>query len=205
MKPQRDHKIYKVTFENGRSYIGLTVNSLAQRKKEHENRAKRGSQFIFHKMLRNYPAIWEILQENLSLEEANEREIYFIERFDTIFPRGYNQTKGGQSGGRMSEDVRMRMSRAHKGRKHTKETREKIALGNTGKKRREESNLAQSRSMGGKPFLVFERFSGKLVGEWNVIRKCARDLGVDASNLSSCLKGRTNYLKNFVFKYKIET
>lgn len=204
MKLKRDHKIYKVTFENGKSYIGLTSNSLEQRRKEHESVSRRKPRTIFHRMLRHYSANWKILQENLSLEEANEQEIFFIKKFDTIFPNGFNQASGGGTW-EVSEDVRMRMSKAHKGLKHSKETRVKIALGNTGRKRREASNLAQAKSMGGKPFLVFERFSGKLVGEWSVIRKCARELEVDASNLSSCLKGKTKYLKNFVFKYKIES
>jgi GIY-YIG catalytic domain len=203
MKSQRGHRVYKATFENGRSYIGLTSNTLEQRRKEHESVARRKPRTIFHRMLRHYPAKWEILQDNLTLEEANSYEISFIQKFDTIFPKGFNQVTGGGSW-RVSEDTKMRMSKAHGGRKHSRKTREKIALGNTGKIRKGESNLAQARSMGGKTFLVFEKFSGRLIGEWDVVRKCARDLGVDASNLSSCLKGRTKYLKNFTFKYKIE-
>lgn len=91
--------VYKATFPNGKVYIGLTEN-FDIRLKEH----KRGSR---RKAVKDYPLYiaiekyrwenitWEIIELNLSLEEAKEKEIFYINKYNSYKKGGYNMTKGG--------------------------------------------------------------------------------------------------------------
>jgi group I intron endonuclease len=198
--------IYKVLFPNGKVYIGLTSRTLKVRRWEHENVAKVGKGHLFQSALRKHwgdksNIKWSILEKDLTLEEANEREVFYIRVLESLNPKGYNQTIGGLAS-KFSEDTRMRMSIAKMGHKHSKETRLKMGLAGKGRIRTEDSNEKQAKSMKGEPFLVFHKDTEELIGEWRVVRKCGRDLGIDASNLSKCLKGNLEYLKFYKFKYK---
>ncbi len=83
-----------------------------------------------------------------SLEMANFLESCFIKKYDT-FKNGFNLTSGG---GRcdISEETRMKMSQANKGRTVSEETRTKISQANKGKKRSEESRVKMSQARKGK-------------------------------------------------------
>jgi group I intron endonuclease len=80
----------------------------------------------------------EILEEVEDINLLNEREIYWIEHYDT-FKSGYNSTLGGKQNTIVSEETRLKMSLAKSGKNnpffkkhHSKESREKIALSNKG-------------------------------------------------------------------------
>ena len=88
--------IYKATCsKTGKSYIGQTIRELEQRKREH---FKAQDDYYFHTELRKYGDenfSWEII-EQCPNEKLNEREIYWIDYYDTYF-HGYNETKGGDN------------------------------------------------------------------------------------------------------------
>ena len=72
--------------------------------------------------------------EECDIEKLDEREIFWIEKFDS-FNNGYNNTIGGNGirriipwnkGMVMSEEYKQSLSDAHKGYKHTKEQKEKL-------------------------------------------------------------------------------
>lgn len=79
----------------GKKYIGQTVNE-KQRKNAHVNRAKNGCEFLFYRAVRKYGwenfiyGVIDIFEENL----LNEKEVYYIDYYDT-FNNGYNNTIGG--------------------------------------------------------------------------------------------------------------
>ena len=91
--------IYKVTNKiNGKVYIGQSVD-IGRRWREHMT-AK--DDIYFHKAIQKYGVdnfIWEVI-EKCKKSELDEREIYWIEYYDS-FNKGYNCTKGGDgvSGG----------------------------------------------------------------------------------------------------------
>lgn len=93
--------IYKATnILNNKSYIGQTVKTVEERKKEHFYMAfNKNEQTYFYNALRKYGKEnfkWEILEENILKEQLNEREIFWINYYNT-FNKGYNLTKGGDS------------------------------------------------------------------------------------------------------------
>lgn len=122
---------------NGKAYIGQTINSLKQRKKEHINTANKGKDNIyFHSAIRKYGREnfdWEILNKCNTIEELNKLEIYFIKKFNT-FGGGYNLSTGGRNA-IASVEMRKKVSEANKGEKnymfgkhHSKDAKRKIAL-----------------------------------------------------------------------------
>lgn len=92
--------IYKYTSPNGKVYIGQTINSLAQR-------AKNITSGIGYKKCK---AFWNAIQkyqfqnfqvdilEEVKVDQLNDREAYYIKKFNSIAPYGYNLTEGGQAG-----------------------------------------------------------------------------------------------------------
>ena len=94
--------IYKATSPSGKSYIGLTSQSLSRRKYQHFGSAKRGAGSAFQNCLRKYgdQVVWEVLEQGLvSFEQASEREIFYINQFQTYRTgKGYNCTRGGDVG-----------------------------------------------------------------------------------------------------------
>ena len=98
--------VYQLKSPSGNSYIGQTKRSLELRFTEHLSfyrkwlesgrERKGGSTKLFYAFDKYGIDCWEIsiLHEANTLEELNEKEIYFINLFDTV-SKGYNITLGG--------------------------------------------------------------------------------------------------------------
>ncbi len=91
--------IYKITNKlNGKSYIGKTeLNNPIDRYKEHiaDSKKERNKKRPLYSAMNKYGIenfLFEILEET---NEPNEREVFYIEKFDTYGNKGYNATRGG--------------------------------------------------------------------------------------------------------------
>lgn len=87
--------VYKHTSPKGKSYIGITKNETSRRWGKNGNNYK--PQTKFWNAIKKYG--WdnfthEILEENLSLLTASEKERYYIKKYDAI-KNGYNVDEGG--------------------------------------------------------------------------------------------------------------
>ena len=119
---------------NGKQYIGIAVN-VGRRWIEHK--CGHGSLIVYH-------AIQKYGMENLAFdvycegceENITQLEVTLIAQLNTKAPKGYNLTDGGEgsTGWVPSNETRENMSKAHSGsknamygKKHSKETRAKIA------------------------------------------------------------------------------
>lgn len=97
-KPQKGKGfIYRYISPSGKSYIGQTIRSLKERA------GKDGVQYtncsIFFRAIQKYGFNnfqFEILEE-VKLELIDEREKYYIEKYNSIQPNGYNIQKGGEN------------------------------------------------------------------------------------------------------------
>ncbi len=133
----------------GKRYIGQTINP-DQRKRSHLHEAiKRNSDYYFHKSIRKHGwnnFKYEILEENVERSLLNERETYYINQFNTIWPNGYNQclansldesaierakeTKRKKYVSMSEEEKKMltkHMCEKNKGRKRSEETKRKMS------------------------------------------------------------------------------
>lgn len=86
---------------NGKQYVGQTIKTLDQRRKEHEWYAKhpykRFNQTI-HSALAKYGVDafkWEVVFETNDVLELKAKEIELIAQLGTFKPNGYNLTLGG--------------------------------------------------------------------------------------------------------------
>ena len=91
--------------KTGKQYVG---QHCVKEKKEDPNywsgycpsAVKRNNRLIYRAIKkhgkRNFKR--EVLCWCTSLEEANEKEVYYIEKYDTMAPNGYNTASGGSNG-----------------------------------------------------------------------------------------------------------
>ena len=86
--------IYLAKHENGKIYVGETGTPFIQRIKSHLR--KRGTDFELAINRKNMDEfVWSILESDLpDIKERFEREIYYIEKYNS-FNEGFNMTKGG--------------------------------------------------------------------------------------------------------------
>ena len=88
--------IYLITnLVNNKKYVGQT-SDYQRRMRQHKTQ---NDQLIDQKIqqygINNFS--FEILEENLSPEEANEKEKYYIKVFNSLIPNGYNIHTGGKN------------------------------------------------------------------------------------------------------------
>ena len=115
--------IYKVTcLINGKSYIGQQLNN-------RQNRTYIGSGILIKNAIRKYGRenfIKEILHYCSSKKELNEKEIFYIEKFNSTEENiGYNLDKGGKR--TLDEHYSLEMSKKLKNRKFSDEHKQKIS------------------------------------------------------------------------------
>lgn len=190
--------IYKIEHKvNHMIYIGQTYRTFNERLAEH---LKTKRNYHVDNALRKYGVqnfyldVLEEVEDNL----LDERERYWIEFYDCVSPKGYNNTYGGE-GGKMSEHTKQKISNslkgrfvgelnpmfgkpspmrgkvgAMKGKKHSKETIQKIIESRTG----ENSCVAR-------PVICLE------TGVYFISAKQAsEEMGISRSSLSCALRGK---------------
>lgn len=89
--------IYKITNTiNNKIYIGQTVRTLDERMAEHYRHNVTVIDIALNKYGKDAFKI-DIIDRADSIEELNEKEIYWIKHFDCMVPKGYNQCYGGEN------------------------------------------------------------------------------------------------------------
>lgn len=92
--------MYRLTFPNGKSYIGITCRGREKRVRHHVITARTGSKSAVHCAIRKYGER-SFLQETLLVggtKYLQNMEIAAIKAFGTLVPDGYNVGTGGESG-----------------------------------------------------------------------------------------------------------
>jgi hypothetical protein len=166
--------IYKLTNKiTGKQYIGQTVKSMAQRWRIHCSPTS-GCTYLSHAINKygqeNF--LIEIVEHCNSLDELNKKEQDYIKLFNTLSPNGYNLTTGGENclasqetkdkqsaahtgslnaffGKKHTKESRDKLSKALKGREISLEARRKMSITNTGKKRTKEARANMSKAQKG--------------------------------------------------------
>lgn len=154
----KSYVVYMHTTPNNKKYIGITSKNPIKRWGCNGNRYK--TQF-FYKAIQKYG--WDniehkILFANLSKKEAEQKEIELIKKYKSNQKEyGYNVENGGNSNGKHSEETKLKIAKANKGRKpwdygigHNETTKHKISIANKGKKRSAEAIEKMSKAKLGK-------------------------------------------------------
>ena len=154
-------QIYKITNKtNGKIYIGQAScfvgtnnnrwGSLG-RWKSHVSEALKNSDdhcVLLNNSIRKYGQqnfeVKTLYKGNFS--EINDKEVFYIQLFNSLVPNGYNLKTGGDKG-KDSEETKNKKSVAHIGKEHSNKTKENISKGqignrrNTMKRKHEEDNI----------------------------------------------------------------
>lgn len=92
--------IYKITNDiNDKVYIGQTIQTVHKRWKKHLRDSKNGSIYALHNAIRKYGVEhFHIEQIDIACtkEELDTKEKYWIAKFNSISPNGYNMVEGGK-------------------------------------------------------------------------------------------------------------
>lgn len=134
--------IYCHIFPNGKRYIGITRNTV-------EERWGGGRNYktcpLVDRAIKKYG--WdkvqhEILAEAQSKEEAEKKERFYINKFETTNSmKGYNLLPGGDvATNDATDEMRYKLGNGMRGKKHTEEEKKKIGDGVKKKFQRLESN-----------------------------------------------------------------
>lgn len=120
MKKNQLFEIYLVSnTQNNKVYIGATSQGSAKRFKQHVWKSESGSNYSFHKAIREFGTdVFEVktLEYVNTIDEAKEREKYWIIQYRSTNPKyGYN----GDCGGDImfhTEEAKVKISAIHKGK-----------------------------------------------------------------------------------------
>ena len=128
------YTVYIHISPSNKKYIGITSQNV---KKRWQNGYGYKTNKYFWRAIQKYG--WdnfehEILFENLTVDEAKEKEIELIKLYNTYRPNGYNLTFGGDNISEkiFSEETRKKISNALKGRTLSHETKQKISNASKG-------------------------------------------------------------------------
>lgn len=148
-----DLLIYKVINKvNNKVYVGQTTRSLEERKIQHLSNADRGCNFIFHRAIRKHGEDnfdWVVLEKCSNIDKLNKREEQWIKKLNTISPNGYNLRSGGENSS-VHIGTKNKMSKAHIGKKFSKDHRKNLSLSLRGKKKSDETKRKISEAKKGK-------------------------------------------------------
>jgi|GEM_PF-2555467 hypothetical protein len=157
---------------------------------------------------------------DLTKDQAEIAEKQLIKEYDATNPqKGYNIELGGCLSGKMTEEMKMKISRAHKGKKASEETRKKLRLrtgsknGFYGKHHTKETKRViglknSQKSWKGK----FGKDHNKSIPcfciETNKMyystREAERNTGIDHSSIIRCCKGKQNIAGGYHWKYYVK-
>lgn len=118
---------------NNKQYVGQTINSIQHRFDQHCYLATTDSNVPIISAIRKYGKdsfSINMLEECADFDDLNNKEKYWIKKMNT-YNIGYNATTGGDSF-EISKKSRLKMSKAHKGKTLSNETKRKISLSNQG-------------------------------------------------------------------------
>lgn len=115
--------IYKITNTiNDKIYIGYTTTSIETRMRKHKTDDIK-SDTVLGRAIKKYgwdKFRWEILEECDDKERLLELEKYYIDKYSSHIPNGYNMTFGGE---RLYGE-----NNPFYGKKHSDKTREKLSI-----------------------------------------------------------------------------
>jgi group I intron endonuclease len=140
---------------NGKSYVGQTICPVEERLQKHQHKSS-NCRAIYGAIKKygwdNFEIDWYECLDN----ELNKHEKWMVNLMRTLSPDGYNLKEGGGSRGKLSEETKQRIIVGNKGKKRSEEFKQKNREVNMGEKnpsygkpKSEESNQKRREAMSG--------------------------------------------------------
>lgn len=145
--------LYKLTFSNGKEYIGVTAGKLKKRIQRHRQATLSAKQQAVHAAWVKHGEPKATILAVIANEDLHETEIRAIRVFATRAPQGYNLTAGGEGrlGSEVSTEARAKLREAGEKRMTCPEARAKAGAQNKGRTASPEARAKMSVARKGKP------------------------------------------------------
>lgn len=215
--------IYKITnTTNGKCYIGQS-RDIEARWAKHLSAYKSSPEWELYRAFKKYGIgafSFEVIEE-CTIEELNEREIYWIAHFDS-FNNGYNMTLGGEACNGTNDKVVYQYDLSGNFIKEYKSAHEaarenNIQFTNICKVCRGERKTAggfgwsytktenigpiKTKRLGDGTVLQFTK-EGEFVAEYSSAKEARRQTGISDTTIGLVCKGKGKTAGGFVWKYK---
>lgn len=212
---------------NGKVYVGIT--SRPPKDRWGVGGCKYKSSPHFYSAIQKYG--WDnfehnILFENLTREQACAKEQELIEHFNSSNREfGYNSTLGGESfvlneeskkkksesmrgnknalGHPCSEEKKLKISNAQKGRQLTKEHKDRLSV--AAAQRHVPCSKKKKEILSNSYPYKKKVYCEELDKVFDSVQQCGKALGIPATNISKLCNGRGKTLKGYHFKYYNDT
>lgn len=189
-------KIYclKDPITNEIRYVGKTNSPLRKRLSAHCREKPINKTYKYHwiqsLIKKGIRPLIELIEE-VSIENWEEKEIYWIDYYKKINPKLTNHTKGGQ-GQRV-------------GFKHTPEAIEKIRkaskIPNKGRFSKENRGNREKAKENCKKIILQYDLEGNFINEYKGIHDTAKKLKINPNSIIACLKGKIKSAGKFQWEY----
>ena len=193
--------VYMHTSPNNKRYIGITrQNPPEKRWGTNGYRYKRNKHF--YSAIKKYGwdnFLHEILFENLTKEDAEEKEIELIAKYNSTDKNyGYNILKGGNA---PSEETIKRYRIAQQNM--SAETKRKISMSKMGHEVSEEARrrLSEAHSVS----VVKYSMDGVFIKKYNSFAEAANDNNLSMTAISNCCRNKTKSSGGFIWRYGNDT
>ena len=205
--------IYKITnLQNNKIYIGKTTTCIQERFSKHIYEANtpntKGYMFILHKAFRKYGInnfnIEQIEEIDNSL--LNDREIYWINFYNSMIPNGYNMTFGGEGSTKINYKLVYELWDSGKSISQIASilnhsiTQLKIILSSYKNFNNEENNRRTINTTK-KQVGQYDKNTNELIKIHDSIKDAAAAVNVDRSCISRCCSGKKKSSRSFVWRF----
>lgn len=150
------------------------------------------------------------LYETNDEKEAFDKEEFFV----AMYKPKANLAKGGFGpiGVSRSDESKQKIGASRRGKGASKKHRQRISDGmksayKEGRRKSIAGTIKDrvvrekiSISQGGKPFRVYDVFTGELLGQWINCAECSKDIGLNRNSVWLCVTGKQKISKNFRFE-----
>lgn len=181
----RCYTVYMHTAPNGKRYIGITSKNPPEKRWGKNGYAYKPNKHFWN-AIQKYG--WnkfnhEILFENLTKKEAEEKEIELIAFYNSCDGNyGYNIEHGGNCTGTHSEETKNKIREKRIGKKHSEETKKK---------------LSDERKI---PVCQYD-LEGNFLKRYDGILDGSVATGVESGNISACCKNKIKTSGGFIWQY----
>lgn len=212
----KKYVVYLHIFPNNKHYVGITCLKPVSR------RWRCGSSYKSQPKM--YNAIlkygWEnikhkILFSDLTLEEANKKEIECIKLYDSV-SNGYNVSTGGggTNGIHCKEETKIKIGNANRGKKKSEKSRNNLkkyilehGAWNKGKKLSKEhleKITAERKARCNKKIYALDVKTMEIIKEFSSCTEASIFMNVSKSNISRCCKGHRPTCAGYKWRYANE-
>jgi group I intron endonuclease len=201
--------IYLITnFENGKLYVGQTVNTIEYRWNKHIEETYGGnkSNSLLHRAIIKYGAssFGICALEECADTKLNEREKYYIKKYDTYYThdKGYNLTWGGEGVTKYSDEEILylwnqeyrncEIAKILGANVNTISLRIKVLVG---------EGAAQSRRADSTKISIIQYdLYGNYMRDWDCATTAEKELGLSGGSISRCCNKQRVMTGNYLWK-----